>query len=937
MHLTRFTIHPVLIWSVPFLALPVFAAPIANLDNYPAVEDTPLAVPVPGVLGNDLPNGISGGMSAVKVTDPLHGTLSLQPDGSFSYTPQSNYFGPDSFQYKAVETQGPIVFTVDQANSVLTVNVQSNIGATGVSDNETTTAQAKGTMTALITPVQAPFSTAQIRTVNLAIAERATVTLCVVEIIGCAGTLTARIEPDGLAITMRENQAGPAVPVSAGVFNQPGNRLDTTGTIFLSTGGLASGVEVPPSESLNSTDLAYDFRNAGITQSGGTLTLLTPLDISQTIVDPQYTATVRITGTIRATAPVPPAGSESPPAAVTLNITSVDDPPVAVADRYYTRQNYRISVPAAASQPATETLIPGNSAWKYATGTDLGTAWRDLDFADAAWASGNGVLGYGDADVVGNGIIPARANPGAPASATNPNYPTAYFRKEITLTAASSTVEARVEFQRDDACLIYVNGTEVYRDSTPFTAGGTPPFAATGEISYATYCAAGVTPDSDGAVYKSVAIDPALLREGKNVIAAEVHQTSNTSSDLRYDLKLIRSAQPTETLIGGNSTWKYATGVNLGTSWRSAEYDDSAWSGASGPLGYDNDILPASTIPARANPGMPASAANPNYPTAYFRREFTLTTPFDTVQPRVEFQRDDACLIYVNGVEIYRDSTPYATGGAAPFAATGEIAYTQYAAANIPEAESVAYKSVGFSRALLREGRNVIAAEVHQNTNTSSDLRFDLKCYRSTGVGGLASNDSDVDGPAMSLALHSTPANGTVSINPDGSFTYLPNPGFPGAASSATDSFAYRHTTGGLAGTLVEIVVLNDDLDADNVSDTWERSFGIDATVPNAGDDPDGDGQDHRAEFLAGTNPLSASSLLRASSFTTLSTGEVQLGFDSVPGRTYQLQRSGGFEAWLDTGGSIPAHASSPQTVIQFAMPPDARMFFRVRVVGDWQ
>ena len=63
--------------------------------------------------------------------------------------------------------------------------------------------------------------------------------------------------------------------------------------------------------------------------------------------------------------------------------------------------------------------------------------------------------------------------------------------------------------------------------------------------------------------------------------------------------------------------------------------------------------------------------SNPNYPTAYFRREFTLTTPFDTVQPRLEFQRDDGCILYLNGVEIYRDSTPYTTGGPLPFVLGG--------------------------------------------------------------------------------------------------------------------------------------------------------------------------------------------------------------------------------------------------------------------------
>ena len=40
-------------------------------------------------------------MTAIKVTDPAHGSLTLSSDGSFSYVPALNYSGPDSFTYKA--------------------------------------------------------------------------------------------------------------------------------------------------------------------------------------------------------------------------------------------------------------------------------------------------------------------------------------------------------------------------------------------------------------------------------------------------------------------------------------------------------------------------------------------------------------------------------------------------------------------------------------------------------------------------------------------------------------------------------------------------------------------------------------------------------------------------------------------------------------------
>ena len=40
-------------------------------------------------------------ITAILVDSPAHGTLSLNSDGSFTYTPALNYNGPDSFTYKA--------------------------------------------------------------------------------------------------------------------------------------------------------------------------------------------------------------------------------------------------------------------------------------------------------------------------------------------------------------------------------------------------------------------------------------------------------------------------------------------------------------------------------------------------------------------------------------------------------------------------------------------------------------------------------------------------------------------------------------------------------------------------------------------------------------------------------------------------------------------
>jgi VCBS repeat-containing protein len=75
-------------------------APVAANDSYSTNEDSALNVPAPGVLVND--TDLEGNtLIATPVTSPNHGTLSLNADGSFSYMPNADFAGIDSFTYKA--------------------------------------------------------------------------------------------------------------------------------------------------------------------------------------------------------------------------------------------------------------------------------------------------------------------------------------------------------------------------------------------------------------------------------------------------------------------------------------------------------------------------------------------------------------------------------------------------------------------------------------------------------------------------------------------------------------------------------------------------------------------------------------------------------------------------------------------------------------------
>ena len=76
--------------------------PVATNDVYTTPEDEPLIVPAPGVLANDAgTNGLA--LTAVLVNNVTSGSLRLNIDGSFSYTPNTNFNGSDSFTYRATD------------------------------------------------------------------------------------------------------------------------------------------------------------------------------------------------------------------------------------------------------------------------------------------------------------------------------------------------------------------------------------------------------------------------------------------------------------------------------------------------------------------------------------------------------------------------------------------------------------------------------------------------------------------------------------------------------------------------------------------------------------------------------------------------------------------------------------------------------------------
>ncbi|PYY29297.1 Fibronectin type III domain-containing protein [Paenibacillus illinoisensis] len=97
--------------------------PEAIEDNYVTNQSTALAVSAPGVLSND-----RAASAAILKSGPMYGTLVMNANGSFTYTPVTDYVGTDSFTYSANNQWGEsipvaVTLTIEQTTAPIVSGV----------------------------------------------------------------------------------------------------------------------------------------------------------------------------------------------------------------------------------------------------------------------------------------------------------------------------------------------------------------------------------------------------------------------------------------------------------------------------------------------------------------------------------------------------------------------------------------------------------------------------------------------------------------------------------------------------------------------------------------------------------------------------------------------------------------------------------------------
>ena len=171
--------------------------------------------------------------------------------------------------------------------------------------------------------------------------------------------------------------------------------------------------------------------------------------------------------------------------------------------------------------PGVEPLVPFGSSWKYLdTGiSNILASWVQSAFDDSIWSNGIAQLGWGT-----NGEVTlVRSN-----RTDLTRIITTYFRKSFVLTNTAPYSNYVVSLVRDDGGVVYLNGTEVFRSNM-----------STGTISSTNLALVGV-PNADERVTYGAVINPALVQNGTNQLAVEIHQQAvNVNTDMSFDLSLL--------------------------------------------------------------------------------------------------------------------------------------------------------------------------------------------------------------------------------------------------------------------------------------------------------------------------------------------------------------------------------------------------------------
>ncbi|TOQ89328.1 RTX toxin, partial [Vibrio parahaemolyticus] len=783
-------------------------APVADIvaDKATVVEDMPTIIKV---LGNDTFEGDDKVVSLDTNNGPANGTVSVNPDGSVTYTPNDNYHGTDSFTY--IVTSGGV-----SESTTVNVDVTPENDAP-VAKDDTTITDEDTPVTIDVLPNDTDVDGDKLSVESASVPkEQGTV-----EVVNGKLVFTPAENFNGdaeITYTVTDGQLTDEAKVTVtvnSVNDAPTIKVDAVESI---TEDAVSTDTVVATLTVRDTDTPEDQLTVSLeNNSNGYFVLVgNEVKLTQAGVDAVNNDELNLKDlTISASVSdgVNPTASDSD----SLVVNRVNDAPTvenAIADQVLSEDfdAYTIDLNEVFkdSDSSLEFSVSGNSNIQVAIVNGIATFTPTTDW------NGSEALTFTATDPSGESVSQTVNFTVAPVVDIVADKATV-----VEDTPTIIKVLGNDTFEGDDKVVSLdtnngpANGTvSVNPDgSVTYTPNdnyhGTDSFTyivTSGGVSESTTVSVDVTPVNDAPVVKD---DTAITDEDTPVTI----DVLPNDTDIDGDKLSIQSASVPETqgkveIVDGKLVFTPAENFH-----GDAEITYTITDGAL----TDQATVNVTVNAVNDTPVVESSIADQTLAEDFTPYTIDLNTAFsdvDNVDGELTFSvsgNSNIQVAIVNGIATFTPTADWNGSEALTFTATD------------PSGESVS-KTVNFTVAPVAD---IVADKATVVEDTPAIIKV------------LGNDTFEGDDQVVSLDTNNGPANGTVSVNPDGSVTYTPNDNYHG-----TDSFTYIVTSGGVSESTtvsVDVTPVNDaPVAKDDIATTQEDTAVTIDVLPNDSD-VDGD------------------------------------------------------------------------------------------------
>ncbi|HHG3339145.1 TPA: tandem-95 repeat protein [Vibrio parahaemolyticus] len=783
-------------------------APVADIvaDKATVVEDTPTIIKV---LGNDTFEGDDKVVSLDTNNGPANGTVSVNPDGSVTYTPNDNYHGADSFTY--IVTSGGV-------SESTTVNVDvTPVNDAPVAKDDIATTQEDTVVTIDVLPNDSDVDGDKLSIESASVPkEQGTV-----EVVDGKLVFTPAENFNGdaeITYTVTDGQLTDEAKVTVTVNpvdDAPTIKVDAVESI---TEDAVNTDTVVASLTVRDTDTPEDQLTVSLeNNSNGYFVLVgNEVKLTQAGVDAVNNDELNLKDlTISASVSdgVNPTANDSD----SLVVNRVNDAPTvenAIADQELSEDfaTYTIDLNEVFkdTDSSLEFSVSGNNSIQISIVNGVATINPTADW------NGSEILTFTATDPSGESVSQTVNFTVAPvvdieADSTNVVEDTPTIINVLgndTFEGKDKVVSLDAENGPKNGTVIVNNdGTVTYTPNDNYVGKDTFTYIVTsGGVSESTTVEVNVTPVNDAPVAKD---DIATTQEDTAVTIDVLPNDTDVDGDkLSIQSASVPEAQGKVEIVDGKLVFTPAENFN-----GDAEITYTVTDGA---------LTDQATVKVTVNAVNDTPVVESNIADQALAEDFTpytidLNTAFsdvDNVDGELTFSvsgNSNIQVAIVNGIATITPTADWNGSETLTFTATD------------PSGESIS-QTVNFTVAPVAD---IVADSVTVVEDTPTIIKV------------LGNDTFEGDDKVVSLDTNNGPANGTVSINPDGSVTYTPNDNYHG-----TDSFTYIVTSGGVSESTtvsVDVTPVNDAPVAKDDIATTQEDTAVTIDVLSNDTDVDGD------------------------------------------------------------------------------------------------